>query len=92
MDNSRASWAEIDLGAIRTNIEAIKQLLNPQTMLMTIVKADAYGHGMIRVAQTCVAAGVAYLGVATLEEALALRAATYPDTDTGFGIYFPRIC
>lgn len=75
MDNSRASWAEIDLGAIGTNIEAIKQLLKPETMLMAIVKADAYGHGMIRVAQACVAAGVTYLGVATLEEALALRTA-----------------
>lgn len=75
MDNSRASWAEIDLGAITTNIAAIKQMLKPETMLMTIVKADAYGHGMIRVAQACVAAGADYLGVATLEEALALRSA-----------------
>jgi len=75
MDNSRASWAEIDLRAIATNIEAIKQLLAPETRLMAVVKANAYGHGMIRVAQACVAAGAAYLGVATLEEALALRAA-----------------
>lgn len=75
MDNSRASWAEIDLGAIRTNIKAIKQLLKPETMLMTIVKADAYGHGMIRVAQACIEAGASCLGVATLEEALTLRSA-----------------
>lgn len=74
MDNSRASWAEIDLGAIRRNIKAIRKLLDSQTMLMTVVKANAYGHGMVKVAQACVAEGAAYLGVATLEEALDLRA------------------
>lgn len=42
---------------------------------MLVVKANAYGHGMIRVAQVCAEAGAAYLGVASLEEALELRAA-----------------
>lgn len=74
MDNTLTSWAEIDLRAIRNNIAAIKRLLNPSTMMMSVVKANAYGHGMIRVARTCIEAGAAYLGVATLEEALALRA------------------
>ncbi len=74
MDNSQASWAEIDLKAIQSNITAITRLLSPGTILMSVVKADAYGHGMIRVAQACIEAGAGYLGVATLEEALALRA------------------
>lgn len=73
MDNPLTSWAEIDLRAIRANIAAIRRLLDPAVNMMTIVKANAYGHGMIKVAQTCIEAGAAYLGVATLEEALALR-------------------
>ncbi len=74
MDNSYSSWAEIDLRAIQNNVAAIKSLLDPHTMLMSVVKANAYGHGMIQVARSCIDAGAAYLGVATLEEALALRA------------------
>lgn len=74
MDNTLTSWAEIDLGALRKNIAAIRHLLNPETMLMSVVKANAYGHGMVKVAQTCIEEGAAYLGVANLEEALELRA------------------
>ncbi|CFX90038.1 Alanine racemase [Syntrophomonas zehnderi OL-4] len=74
MDNPLTSWAEIDLRAIRENIAAIKRLLDPAVKIMSVVKANAYGHGMIRVAQTCIEEGATYLGVATLEEALALRA------------------
>lgn len=45
------------------------------TRVMAIVKADAYGHGMLEVAKTCLEAGASYLGVATLDEALTLRKA-----------------
>ncbi|HEX3011772.1 MAG TPA: alanine racemase [Syntrophomonadaceae bacterium] len=89
MDNSQASWAEIDLGAIQKNIASIKGLLAPSTMLMAVVKANAYGHGMIRVAQSCIEAGAAYLGVASLEEALALRAEHIKVPILVFG-YIPR--
>lgn len=67
------SWAEIDLGAIRSNIGAIKSLLRPQTGLMAVVKANAYGHGMLEVSKLCIEAGAAYLAVANPEEALTLR-------------------
>jgi len=73
MDNRSMSWAEIDLGAIRSNIGAIKSLLRPQTGLMAVVKANAYGHGMLEVSKLCIEAGAAYLAVANPEEALTLR-------------------
>lgn len=67
------SWAEIDLGAIRSNLRAIKSLLAPETGLMAIVKANAYGHGMLEVSKVCIEEGVAYLAVANPQEALTLR-------------------
>ena len=51
----------------------IKQLITPPARLMAIVKANAYGHGMIEVARVCLEEGAAYLGVATPAEALFLR-------------------
>jgi len=75
MDKSIISWAEIDLRAIRSNIIAIKHLISPQTRLMAVVKANAYGHGMVEVARACLQEGVSYLGVATPNEAVALREA-----------------
>src|SRR5258705_3664353 len=65
----------VDLDAIRHNVAALRGLLQPQTQLMTVVKADAYGHGMLRVARAALDAGATWLGVATLDEALQLRAA-----------------
>jgi len=73
MDNRRPTWAEIDLTAIEDNVRNIKKLLLPDTLLMAVVKANAYGHGMVQVARTALGAGADYLGVATLDEAVALR-------------------
>jgi alanine racemase len=75
MDNCLISWAEIDLRAIRNNITAIKNLLSPSTRLMAVVKANAYGHGMIQVAEACLQEGANYLAVATPKEAVTLREA-----------------
>ncbi len=71
MDNKRATWAEIDLAAIRHNIELIKNLT--ESKIMAVIKANAYGHGVEKVSQLCMEMGVTYLGVATLDEALHLR-------------------
>lgn len=70
---SRPVWAEIDLEALAHNVQAIKSILAPQTEIMAIVKANAYGHGAGPVARKALASGVTWLGVATLDEALALR-------------------
>jgi alanine racemase len=64
----------VDLDAVRANVETLRQRVAPAE-LMVVVKADAYGHGMLEVARAARAAGATWLGVAVLEEALALRAA-----------------
>lgn len=75
MDKNISNWAEIDLRAIRQNIKKLRSLLNANVKFMTVVKANAYGHGMLEVSQSCVEEGVDYLGVARLEEAIELREA-----------------
>lgn len=63
--------AIVDLSAIAHNVKKIKDLTGKE--VLAVVKADAYGHGLIPVAQTAIKSGASMLGVALLEEALALR-------------------
>jgi alanine racemase len=70
----RTASALIDLDAFVANIEALRAHVAPAAV-MIVVKADAYGHGMIECARVAREAGADWLGVATPEEALALRAA-----------------
>lgn len=70
---SRPTWAEIDLDALRHNVRAIRRRVGNQTQIMGIVKANAYGHGLVRVAQELVQNGVEQLGVAFVEEGIELR-------------------
>lgn len=72
MTNYRATWAEIDLGALENNIRQIKNHLHAGCQLMAMVKANAYGHGVISVARHCLKSGANWLAVATLDEALQL--------------------
>lgn len=67
-------WATIDHSALAHNINMIAKWVKP-AQVMAVVKADAYGHGAIEVAQTAVAAGATWLGTAHVREALALREA-----------------
>ncbi|MGC8919369.1 alanine racemase [Streptomyces sp. PG2] len=69
--------AEIDLAALRANVRALRAHA-PGAQLMAVVKADAYGHGALPCARAALAAGARWLGTATPEEALALRAAGIP--------------
>lgn len=69
----RDTWVEVNLDAIPANMGAFQRRLPKQTKLMAVVKADGYGHGAIPIAREALAAGAAYLGVATLDEALELR-------------------
>lgn len=68
------AWATIDLGAITHNVEVLKERAG-SAALMAVVKADAYGHGLVPCAQAALAGGADWLGVAQLSEALALRSA-----------------
>jgi alanine racemase len=70
---SNRAQVEVDLSAIAANVERLQK--HAGVPVMAVVKADAYGHGLIPVAQAAVSAGAQWLGVALLEEALALRGA-----------------
>jgi alanine racemase len=64
----------VDLDALRHNVRTLKDRIDGRA-LMVVVKADGYGHGMLEVARVARESGADWLGVAFLEEALALREA-----------------
>jgi alanine racemase len=68
-----AIWAEVDLGCIRRNTRRIKSMLAPGTLLLAVVKANAYGHGEVEAARAVLQGGADWLGVARVEEGVALR-------------------
>jgi alanine racemase len=69
--------AEIDLAALRANVRTLRGHA-PSAAVMAVVKSDAYGHGAVPCARAAREAGATWLGTATPEEALALRAAGLP--------------
>ena len=69
------AWVEIDLAALAYNVRQLKSLLSLHTQLLAVVKADAYGHGAVTVAQTVLQHGANWLGVATVPEGIELREA-----------------
>jgi len=69
------AWVEIDQSALQHNVRQFKALLSPHTQLMAVVKADAYGHGALTVAQVALQSGASWLGVATVPEGIELRTA-----------------
>ena len=75
MHIERGAWAEINLDAIAHNVQVAKANLKPSTKLCAVVKADAYGHGAVRVAQEAARNGADFLAVALLQEAVKLREA-----------------
>ncbi len=66
----------VDLGAIRGNVRLLRTLVSAErpVQLIAVVKADGYGHGMLEAARAAREGGAEWIGVATLDEALALRA------------------
>jgi alanine racemase len=73
MNLTRPTFAEIDLVATRHNIKRICEIVGPRVKVLSMVKAEAYGHGMRAIAQTAIEAGASALGFATLSEALMLK-------------------
>jgi alanine racemase len=68
----------VDLDAIAQNVSTLRSRVResaPDALMMTVVKADGYGHGLLEAGRAARAGGADWLGVAVLEEALALRAA-----------------
>ena len=74
MTGYRPVWAEIDLEAVRANVEALRATCAPAELL-AVVKAEGYGHGAVPVARAALEAGASGLGVALVEEGMELRAA-----------------
>lgn len=75
MRADRPTWVEIDLSAIANNTRQIKALVGPRVRILASLKADAYGHGAVKVARTVLHNGASMLGVATVSEATPLREA-----------------
>lgn len=71
----RGAWLEIDLPALKHNLQTIRSLISQDTILMPVVKADAYGHGGVGCAAALIEAGAERFAVATLEEGIHLREA-----------------
>lgn len=70
----RPSWVEIDLSAVRHNVAALAEMMQP-AQLCAVVKADGYGHGDVPVAEAALDAGATWLAVALVEEGVRLREA-----------------
>ncbi len=71
----RPTYAEIDLAAIRHNIRQIRDMVGPAVKLIAVVKANAYGHGAVKVSRAALEAGADCLAVAIPEEGAELRGA-----------------
>ncbi len=67
------AWIEINLNNLEHNINEIKKIISSKTEIMAVVKADAYGHGMIEVSKKLNEIGINTFAVATLEEGINLR-------------------
>lgn len=71
----RPAWIEINLTRLHHNLEIIQRQLPAGVRWLAVVKDDAYGHGLLRMARACLNAGAAFLGVSTLAEGAELRTA-----------------
>jgi alanine racemase len=70
-----STWVEVDLDRFGSNLHAIQEHIGRGTGILLVVKADAYGHGAVEMAEAAAAFDVSVLGVATLHEGIQLRQA-----------------
>jgi alanine racemase len=70
-----STWVEVDLDRFAGNLRAVRRVIGPGREVLLVVKADAYGHGAVEIAEAAAAEGVTQLGVATLHEGIQLRRA-----------------
>lgn len=70
-----SAWVEVDLAAVAHNVATFRRALSRGCRLLAVVKSDGYGHGMLRVARTAMAAGADELVVSNVDEGAALRVA-----------------
>ncbi len=75
---TKPEWStrvEVDLSALSHNFRQVEQLVGQACKILTVVKADAYGHGALQISRELIAAGADMLGVATAAEGIRLRQA-----------------
>lgn len=73
MSGTHRCWAEIDLSALRENLAWLRHVAGHKQRIITVVKADAYGHGLKQIAALLMQNGTDVFGVANLSEARAIR-------------------
>ncbi len=86
-----ATRIAVDLDAVARNTRVLHQACTPNTSLMAVVKANAYGHGAVHVAQTVLSHGANFLGVARMSEAVQLREAGIQAPVLVFGDTLPDL-
>lgn len=69
----RRAWAEISLDNLTYNYNRIREHIGPDVKFLGVVKADAYGHGSVQVAEKLQSLGADYLAVSSIDEAMELR-------------------
>ena len=83
-------WAEVDLEAIAHNVRELRRITDPGADLMAVVKANAYGHGVIEVTRKALENGADSMGIARIEEGIELRKAGFNESVLIFG-YTPPV-
>ena len=73
INTHRDAWIEINLESLEHNVKEIRRNVPPETKLLGVVKADAYGHGAVMLAPVILASGIDMLGVASIDEGVDLR-------------------
>ena len=89
MENSRLTYAEIDLSAVVHNYRLLSAQAGADVTLLAVVKANAYGHGAIAVSRALADAGAPMFAVASIEEAAALRHSGIEQPILVMGIVLP---
>ena len=83
-------WIEVDLKAIQHNFRQVRRYVAPHVKVLAVIKANAYGHGLLPVARALVEAGADFLAVASVVEAVALRRAGVTGKILVFGQLLPE--
>jgi len=71
--HTRPTWAEVSRSRLVHNYEVLRRLAGPETEVLAVVKANAYGHGLAECARALEASGAGWFGVTSVEEGVALR-------------------
>src|SRR5207245_1945751 len=85
----RPCWADVDLDALRHNFKELQRRLSSKARILSVVKANGYGHRIIPAALVAVKRGAAFLGVSRLEEGVALREAGFKTPVLVLGTLYP---